>query len=470
MTRNGAGDIASAQQAARDIPCSPVFINARANPVRTPITPAVARGLDFERRFDHLTLFYDIFREDNAESTLALGPHVPAHLDPEKDIQFFDAASGAPVKAEYLPSRGHIHGDMYRLQTSATTSTVVVRLGCQGSYTTIQPNLSSLFAGLRVLTNRARNDPIAWIVDWAWYHVREFGFNAILHYDNGSSEYSAEDVAYALRKIPGLDAVVVLPWPFPMEPPLAVVPATGQLFWHQLKDRWAESARLEHQRRRFLMRAELVLVADTDELLLQRNPERSIDALFPTSETAWVRFMSELIVNTTDAPDRLLRHRDLYWVRREPRFKTPKYLVRPNRCPDESRWWLHDIAWAQGVDVAEDDFVVAHFIALTTGWGEKANRSQKQTPLPGVHYEDLLLRGKLSRVFDERAGWNPHWATPPDTGAHRLRAAAYEAWRDGQMEIALRLVTEATAQDPYHPMQYRLREKLRGHPEMDEPG
>lgn len=420
----------------------------------------MARGLDFERRFDHLTLFYDIFRENDAETTLALGPHVPAHLAPEHDIHFMDARSGAPIAAAYLPSRGHIHGDMFRLQTTATTQSLIVRVGGQESYAAIQPNLSSLFAGRRVLTNRARNDPISWIVDWAWFHVHEFGFDAILHYDNGSTDYGSEDVAHALSQIPGLDVVVVLPWPYPMEPPLAVAPATGLLFWHQLKDRWAESARLEHQRRRFLMRAELVLVADTDELLLQRNPDLSLDDLFPAPETAWVRCMSEVIVNTTEPPDRLMRHRDLYWVRHEPGFKTPKYLVRPDRCPDEARWWLHDIAWAPGVDVAEDNYVVAHFIALTTGWGEKAHRSRQQTPMPGIHHEDLHLRGKLSRVYDERTGWNPEWAAAANPGSHQLRRYAYDAWRGGQTETALKLVNKAIASDPYHPMQYDLRARL----------
>lgn len=445
---------------ARNVQCSPVFINPRSSHVRTPITPAVARGFDFERRFDHLTLFYDIFREDNADSSLALGPHVPAHIDPDTDIHFLDVSSGEQVRAEYLPSRGHIHGDMYRLRTTDMAQSLTVRIGGQETYVAIQPNLSSLFAGRRVLTNRARNDPIPWIVDWAWYHVHEFGFNAILHYDNGSTDYTADDVAHALRQIPGLEVVIVLPWPYPMEPPLAVVPATGHLFWHQLKDRWAESARLEHQRRRFLSRAEMVLVADTDELLLQRNPHRSIDDLFSTPETAWVRFMSEVIVNTADPPNRLIRHRDLSWVRREPAFKTPKYLVIPERCPDEARWWLHDVAWAPGVDVAENDFVVAHFIALTTGWGEKSHRSMRQTPLPGVHYEDLHLRDKLARVFDERAGWDSDWATPASLNSHQLRQAAYEAWRASRLEEAHSLVNNAIAQDPYQPTQFDLRAKL----------
>ncbi len=315
---------------------------------------------------------------------------------------------------------------MYRVMADANTSALLVSFGNQQAVIAVQPNLSSLFAGRRVLTNRAQNDPIAWLVDWAWFHAREFGFDAVVHYDNGSTAYSVEDVRLALAGVPGIEVVVVLPWPYPMEPPHATIPATGELFWHQLKDRWAESARLEHQRRRFLERADLVLVADTDELIIQRNPRLRIDDLFGNAETAWVRFDSEIIVNTAVLPDRLLRYRDLFWIRDEPAFKTPKYLVKPDRCPDDARWWLHDIAWAPGVDISSDDYVVAHFIALTTGWGGKGSRAEKQPPAPGIHHPDFFLRGKLARVFDERSGAPADWSPPIPDNPHLLRKDAYD--------------------------------------------
>lgn len=383
---------------------SPIVVDPHVNRVRTPTLPVVARGDGFAERFDHRTLFYDLFREASGDAILAIGPHVPSHLDPETDMRFFDAVSGGQLIADYRPSRGHIHGDMFRIWASADVTDLRVAFGGQETVAPVQPNLSAHFAGRRVLTNRCKNDPIAWLVDWVWYHAREFGFDAVLHYDNGSTAYSVDDVRQALLNVPGIEVAVVLSWPFPLEPPMAFVPSTGELFWRQLKDRWAESARLEHQRRRFLERADLVLVADVDELLVQRNPAASIDGLFLDPEIAWVRFTSELIVNTATLPDRLLRHRDLYWVRDEPVFKTPKYLVKPDRCPDEARWWLHDVAWAHGADVADAEFTIAHFIALTTGWGEKGGRSHKQAPIPGVHHEDLQLRGKLARVFHEWPG------------------------------------------------------------------
>lgn len=443
-----------------DVALSPVRIDPRVNQTRAPILPAVARGREFERRFDHLTLFYDVFREATGEAILAVGPHVPAHLDPETDIRFHDLATGSPLEADFLPSRGHIHGDMYRVHAGRDVSALRVTFSEQVAIVAVQPNLSPLFAGRRVLTNRCHNDPIQWLVDWAWFHVHEFGFDAIIHYDNGSTAYSVEDARLALSRIPGLEMVVVLSWPFPLEPPPATSPQTGQIFWRQLKDRWAESARLEHQRRRFLAQAELVLVADVDELLVQRNPGVAIDELFADPEVAWVRFISELVVNTADPPEGLLRHRDLFWIRDEPAFKTPKYLVKPDRCPDEARWWLHDVAWARGIDVSPDDYVVAHFFALTTGWGGKGARARKQTPLPGVHHEDLSLRGKLARVFHERAGGPPPWEPPQLSSPHLLRQEAYDLLRAGDRQGARDRLHRAMMLDPYHPVQHQVRREL----------
>jgi len=443
-----------------DVALSPVFVDPRLNRARTPVLPAVARGREFEVRFDHLTLFYDVFRENGETSILAIGPHLPSHFDPDVDVQFCDLVSGERLNATYLPSRGHIHGDMYRIMANAGTSSLHVSFGNQHAIVAVQPNLSLLFAGRRVLTNRGQNDPIEWLVDWAWFHAREFGFDAIVHYDNGSTAYRAEDVRHALARVPGIEVVVVLPWPYPMEPPHASIPATGELFWHQLKDRWAESARLEHQRRRFLERAEMVLVADTDELIIQRNPRLKIDDLFANTEVAWVRFTSEIVVNTADLPDRLLHHRDLYWLRDEAAFKTPKYLVKPDRCPDEARWWLHDIAWAPGVDVSPDDYFVAHFIALTTGWGGKGSRAEKQTPAPGIHHPDIHLRGKLARVFNEYSDGSPDLRSHSGANPHLLRKKAHELIGSGNRPAALGRLTEAIALDPYHPIQHEVRKTL----------
>jgi hypothetical protein len=440
---------------------SPVSIDPRLNRPRVPALPAVARGRDFERRFDHLTLFNDVFWEADGEAVLALGPHVPAHLDPETEIRFFDFSSGERLEAAYLPSRLQIHGDMYRIAASQTTSALRVEFGAQQAIVAIQPNLSAILAGRRVLTNRCQNDPIEWLVDWAYYHAREFGFDAIVHYDNQSTAYSVEDVRLALSQVPGIEIVIVLAWPFPLEPPHALVPATGRIFWHrQMRDRWAESCRLEHQRRRFLAHAELVLVADVDELLIRRSAKSDLKDLFADPSIAWTRFDSELVVNTEDPPDSLVRHRDFHWVWHHQGFKTPKYLVKPDRCPDEARWWLHDIAAAPRLDIPPPDYSVAHFFALTTGWGDKKSRAAKHAPTPETHHEDIHIRATLDRVFDEDARRSLPRSPGPLDDPHLLRKDVYDQMRSGNNEAALNSLDRAFAVDPYHPTQQAVRNEL----------
>jgi hypothetical protein len=463
-----ANDVSRA--AAYELSLSAVQIDPRVNRTRTPLLPAVARGRDFERRFDHLTLFNDVFWDAGGEAVLAIGPHVPAHLDPETGIRFFDVGSGQPLSAEFLSSRLQIHGDMYRIAAGQETSALRVEFGVQQVIVAIQPNLSHLLAGRRVLTNRCQNDPIEWLVDWAYYHAREFGFDAIVHYDNQSTAYTVEDVSQALSQVPGIEIVIVLPWPFPLEPPHALVPATGRIFWHrQMKDRWAESCRLEHQRRRFLEQAELVLVADVDELLIRRNAELDIGELFAEPAVAWARFDSELVVNTEDLPERLVRHRDFHWIWNHLGFKTPKYLVKPDRCPDAARWWLHDITGAPRLDVSPQDYTVAHFFALTTGWGDKHSRAAKHVPAPETHYEDPDLRDTLDRVFDEEARRSLPTPPLPLDNPHLLRRDAYDQMRSGNNAAALSSLERAIAIDSYHPTQHILRNELHAEEQNAEP-
>ncbi|MCC7024353.1 MAG: hypothetical protein IT338_16120 [Thermomicrobiales bacterium] len=445
---------------AYEVSLSPVRLDPRINQTRAPTLPSVAQGPGFERRFDATTLFYDLFREADGNAILAIGPHVPTHLDPERDIAFHCLASGERLDAEYLPSRGQIHNDMYRIEAGPGTPAVRVVVGGQQIVAAVQPNLSPLLAGRRVLTNRCRNDPLEWLVDWTWFHAREFGFDAIVHYDNGSTDYTADDVRLALSRVPGMDVVIVLSWPFPIEPPHAVVPATGEMFWSQLRDRWAESGRLEHQRRRFAAQAELVLVADVDELLIRRNDRAALEGYFADPGVAWVRFDSEVVVHTQDPADRLLRHRDLSWIRHEPGFKTPKYVVKPNRCPDEARWWLHDVAWAPGIDTSRDDFTIGHFISLTTGWGGKGQRGAAQRPEPGIHYQDLALRAKLNRVFREAPTEATRWSPATSGNPHLLRKAAHDLADRGDLRDALDLLHRAMAIDPWQPAQHELRREV----------
>jgi hypothetical protein len=195
-------------------------------------------------------------------------------------------------------------------------------------------------------------------------------------------------------------------------------------------------------------------------LIVQRNPAASIDGLFADPNVAWTRFDSELVVNTREPQERLMRHRDLHWIWDKQDFKTPKYVVKPDRCPDQARWWLHDVYGAPGYDVAPDDFTVAHFFALSTGWGGKDDRARKHIPTPQTHYEDTQLRDTLHRVFRDGVADLAMPTTAHVGNPHLLRRDAYALKRAGDNSAALARLNQAIAIDPYHPVQHQIRKEF----------
>ncbi|MFX8481515.1 hypothetical protein ABTL74_19375, partial [Acinetobacter baumannii] len=64
--------------------------------------------------------------------------------------------------------------------------------GPLGAFTLpVQPNLSHLFAGRRVLLTLSRNNAPRWIADWIRFYATLHGADAVLLYDNASDRYRA---------------------------------------------------------------------------------------------------------------------------------------------------------------------------------------------------------------------------------------------------------------------------------------
>jgi hypothetical protein len=445
-----------------DVTLSTISIDPRVNVPRQPMRPVFGRGEGFEEKFEPLTLFYDLFWENDGRHAIALGPIVPPHLVPEQDIKFVSTNSGAVLPFDYLPSRGILHGDMYRITVEPTTTSLMVVFGEQAVVRPIQPNLSALFSGRRVLLTRSWNDPLEWIMDWAYYHFKEFGFNTVLFYENNSTAYVAQDVQCALGQVPGIDQVMALNWPYGILPP-------GTWYWSRMDDSWGDAGIFEHARRRFLSQAELVFNADVDELLYRVDADNPVTKLLDSDELAWCSFASQDIVSTEDLPPRLQRFTDFWWTQGEPGWIRPKCLIVPPRCRDRARWWHHHISDAPGVRADPAKLHLAHFLPLTTGWEGREGRKAKQTPQPGEHNEDLRLKAKLDSIFAGQTfaatPWNPLNSNDPLL----MRREAYALLRQEKIREALILVERALVLDPYHPVQEQLRRRLRNIVDQDQP-
>ncbi|MGI9254729.1 MAG: hypothetical protein ACR2J8_13375, partial [Thermomicrobiales bacterium] len=270
-----------------DCALSPVVMDPRFGPVRLPRKSPVGRGPRYERQLDRTTLLYDLFREENGETALAAGPALPRHFPGGEGIRIICAECGQDCEREWRPGP-NVHGDLFRIALHPHTSGVLVAFGGQVAARAVQPNLSGLLAGRRVLLSRAMNDDLTWLADRAWFHAFHHGFDAVIHYDNGSTAYTREDVARALQAVPGIETALVVDWPFNMWPRAAQD-------WPDYDEVWGENAIINHALHRFLRQAECVFWGDTDELLIQRG-EQSLGDLLADPDPLWHLLFSQDVV------------------------------------------------------------------------------------------------------------------------------------------------------------------------------
>lgn len=69
------------------------------------------------------------------------------------------------------------------------------------------------FRGLRCAVLKSRNNDLAWVMDWAKYHVIVHGLEGLIFFDNGSDRYAVEDVSRTLLEVDILQTVRVLSAP-----------------------------------------------------------------------------------------------------------------------------------------------------------------------------------------------------------------------------------------------------------------
>jgi hypothetical protein len=431
---------------------SSIDLDPRVSSIRRPTRPVFARHMTFEGHFDYFTLFYDLFEEPGRQTILAIGPPLPSDVDPIRDVKFVCASSGQHCYAAYVSPPTRWSTGFFRITPRSATSALAISFQGQQVIRPVQPNLSRLFAGRRVLIAKNKDNPLEWIVDWARYHAVHLGIDGILLYDNNSRRYSAADLRQALSLVPGLAVSVIMEWPFPYALP-------GVALWPTADGRWSDSGFLEISRRRFLSDASFVVHLDVDELFVQRS-SRGVEDLIRNNDAAWFQVPSQDVIAYPHPGSDLPRHRDFHWTRRTTSMMRAKYFAVPARCPDDARWWIHLIQGAPSVSVDPMEFRVAHFRHLTTGWGGRGKRRDPIAINRDMHVEDTVLRDRMNEAF---ADWNPvvrAWDPLESTDPDLMRVAALEACERGENDRALQLLACATALDPYHPGQQALRRDL----------
>ncbi|MGB0498657.1 MAG: hypothetical protein ACPGID_09985, partial [Rubricella sp.] len=209
-------------------------------------------------RYDRRTFFYDAIPSDGRLTLVcpSLKPRLRRWL---KGLAFRVDGSEHPIDPQRLTNRT----DLIHLPAPSAGPRELrlsIRDGEGGAvFDARVPPPDVRLRGRRALVTLSRNNRLEWIADWVRYHVEVQGADALVLFDNGSTDYDPEDIAAALDDIAGLGEAAIVPAPLPFGP-------VGN-------DRVTTTARflqfslLYIAKVRFLAEARGVLNCDIDELV-----------------------------------------------------------------------------------------------------------------------------------------------------------------------------------------------------------
>lgn len=373
-------------------PVEGAFSVVRTSPVRLPRfgslrrnapRPSSMRQRDYDQRFDSDTLFYDVFE---AERGIRLvGPPLLNLRDAVNSASFL-TAEGVQQRVEF----NELDRTHSALAPRVSSSAVSLQLESLDLTVAVGPSYTELFSGRKVLLTKSKNNRLEWIRDWAAFHVQQHGVDAVLLYDNGSTDYNCEDVLRALSGIEGLNLAIVVDWPFKFGP------QGGD--WEGLRNApwdsdFCEYGILEHARRRFLNNASAVVSLDVDELVISES-DRNLFEVLEASDSGAISYEGLWIETTTDIKDRVPRFGDFLYFDSNRGASTKKWSVDPTRTRTAVQWKTHRVEGTEMESAGEVRH--RHFMGINSNW--KRDRTNLTSVVPGRHVRDELLSKKLAEA------------------------------------------------------------------------
>ena len=348
---------------------SPIQLNSFTQIRREPIRPIDAREADFYEKFDDNTLFFDVFR--SIDSTVLIGPPLFNLAQFVTDMKIYVDSQFCETTLLHMDRIIRVH-----FPSSAETIAVCSNLGSFDC--AVSPSHEYMFAGRRVLLTLSKNNRLDWIQDWIRYHRDNHAADAVLIYDNASTDYDAADLAQAIGAVGGLKVAAVVVWPFKYGP------LGGQgAPWDS---DFCQSGVLEHARWRFLRRARSVMNGDIDELVV--GP-RSVFKAAEMSARGVVSYDGFWLFGVCGGgfdtpPQERARHRD-FFVAERPRMRWGLFSNRPNRCKRKwtvvpqrcsvkAQWRIHGVSGLLGANVPSLLFSYRHLQPINTNWWYQRDR------------------------------------------------------------------------------------------------
>ncbi len=333
---------------------------------------------DYDARYDWKTLFYDCFVDTDTQCVTLIGPPLLnfAPLLEEADFTV-DGKAVEITKVEDLS-----RCTLVRLSAvSGTLLTVSHRLF--GANFSIGKSFVEELAGMNAVYTISRNNRLEWITDWLQFYVREHGLEAVVLSDNGSTDYTPQDLSEAIASVPQLKRAFILHARYPFGPTAENNAAYKSLF---LQRSLAEMIRI-----RFLAKARAVLNADIDEFFDAPDGLSVFDAAV-ASEQGYLRADATWVYIPELGKD-LPRHADHTHVSANGRPKANrKWCIVPTGPMRGKQWLTHFIDSRK--DPVDPRFCMWHFRQISTSW--KTDRAANSVEL----VPDRRLIETMRRTFN----------------------------------------------------------------------
>lgn len=370
---------------------SPVVIPSDLAVSRRAPRPLAKRQDDYTDRFDYKTIFYDIYLSGNR--VVFSGPPL-LNLDSAMRLarfslfgrERFDSPSFETLwktqrtSIELNPQE--IHGVDQR-----TFSIELGKLAVSGE---IQPDENLVFENRKTVMTMSKNNNLKWIQDWATYYNRCHGVDSVLIYDNGSTDYSLQELLEAIESVSGIEAAVIVDWPFKYGP--------GGINASTWDSDFCQYSALEHARRRFVRTAAGLISVDIDELVVAED-KRSVFEHLQESKSGALLFQGRWIQNVTSVASTPPRFVDFRFYEKDGPPATKKWVIDPKRVPEKFQLNVHSFTKGFEPDVPTGVFH-RHFVGVNSNW-----KKERTTLVPfdaERHVEDSVLLDALDLAFGSK--------------------------------------------------------------------
>lgn len=390
------------------------------HPLRVPPRPRQLQDSDYLEKFDSSTLAYDVFAHGNR--LCLVGPPLLNLVDELRDVAWYADGQQISINSTDLDRCSESWGGTGKMRE--------LSLGLEGGgvFALVGDSHLDLMSGRRVLFTKSKNNRLEWIHDWARFYVEEHGVDAVLLYDNGSTDYAPGDVLEALN-VPGLAVGAVVSWPFKWGPPGGVWGGHGKRPWDS---DFCQYGIATHARRRFLEEADIVINQDVDELLLCEDGRNIADVL-AASRGGFVHYYGRWIEGVTPTRDGVKSFGDYAFFDPSVAPTTRKWSAVAERIRDSTQWKVHSVVGAQSS--GEEGLLHRHFRAITTNW--KWNRTaQGDSRQRALSLDRRLVQAVQSAGLGSRVGGQSESGASGSRALEILRLVDESRWAgEGLSEV-----------------------------------